>query len=320
MRTVNWGILSTGWIANEFCAALQTVPEATVCAVASRTAESAKAFAERHAIPRHYDSYEALANDPDIDIVYIGSPNGLHCEHALLCLHAGKHVLCEKPLGTRAEEAARMAQAAKAQKRFLMEAMWTRFFPALQQAKAWYDEGRIGTLQLLRADCPAMETDESKWLWDPAMHGGCLNDVGIYTVSLASWFFGEEPGAVSSSVVKSGRGVDVYASIGLAYARGIASLSCALPLTTDGSAYLCGERGYIHIPTFNCAKEAILHVHGESPVRFYDDYEGNGYQYEASAVTHCILDGCTESSVMPLEESIAIRRTMDRVQNEWRHA
>ena len=318
MKPVNWGILSTGWIAHEFCKALKTVPEAAVVAVASRNMQSAEAFAAQHGIPACYDTYEALMKDPRVDIVYIGSPNGLHRAHVLACLNAGKHVLCEKPAGINAQEAKAMVQAARDNGKFFMEAMWTRFFPAMQQAKAWCDEGKIGALRLIRAECSAMETDKNKWLWDPTMHGGCLNDVGIYPVSLVSWFFGKQPSSISSTVLKSERGVDVFSTIGFAYGDAMASLSCALPLTTDGSAYICGEYGYIHIPGFSCAKEAILYEHGKEPVRFCDDYPGNGYQYEAQAVTAYIQNGYTDAPLMPMAESIAISETMDAIRAGWK--
>ena len=318
MKSVNWAILSTGWIANEFCTALKTVPNANVVAVASRDARSAEKFAEKYGIEKHYGSYQALVEDPSVDIVYIGTPNGMHSENVYMCLEANKHVLCEKPLGLNSYEVDSMVKAARSRKLFLMEAMWTRFFPAVIQAKQWLMDRLIGEIKLIKAEFSSTESFmEKKWLWTPEMHGGSLYDAGIYPVSVASFFAGVQPSEVTSLSVSSRSGVDEFVTIGFTYSFGIASLACTLSLNSDSSAYLCGTKGYIHIPYFLNADKAILHVHGKEEVIFNEPYTGNGYQYEAQAVTDCLIDGLLESPAMPLDESLEISKTMDRIRNCW---
>ena len=150
-RSVRWGIASTGGIANDFALALSRLPDAEVVAVASRTAAAANAFADSHGIPHRHASYEALASDDAVDVVYVGTPHSRHCEHTLLYLHAGKHVLCEKPLAINHAQATRMADAARAAGRFLMEAIWSRFLPAYVELRRLVASGAVGDVRLVEA-------------------------------------------------------------------------------------------------------------------------------------------------------------------------
>ena len=150
-RPIRWGIAATGRIATDFTRGLAQVPDAEVIAVASRTQEGADRFAFEHAIPHRHGSYEAMANDPDVDVVYVGTPHSRHCDDTLLYLNAGKHVLCEKPFAINEEQATRMADAARRNERFLMEAIWSRFLPAYVQLRKLVSDGRIGEIRMVEA-------------------------------------------------------------------------------------------------------------------------------------------------------------------------
>ena len=150
--TIRWGILGSGWIASEFAQGLAELPDAELVAVGSRAAGSANRFADRFQVPRRHASYRALAEDSDVDVIYVATPNPFHKEHCLLCLDVGKPVLCEKPFALNAGQAGDMVRAARDKKLFLMEAMWSRFFPLMAKVRELVDEGAIGDVQMLVAD------------------------------------------------------------------------------------------------------------------------------------------------------------------------
>jgi predicted dehydrogenase len=190
-KKIRWGILSTGYIAHQFAEGLTVLPDAQIAAVGSRNADTAVEFAARYDIPRGYANYEELVRDPDIDVVYIGTPHSFHKENTLLCLSAGKPVLCEKPLTMNAADAEAVVITAREQKLFVMEAMWSRFLPALVKAKQMIDDGVIGDLQIVASDFGfAAPFDPKSRLYDPELGGGALLDIGIYPVSLASMILG----------------------------------------------------------------------------------------------------------------------------------
>src|ERR687897_753724 len=174
MDSMRWGILGTGRIVREFAAGLRDTPGAETLAVGSRTEDSAREFAASLGIPRHYSSYAELVTDPDVDVVYVATPHPFHAENVTLCLEAGKHVLCEKPMTVNAAQAERLIALAQEEELFLMEGMWTRFYPLMERVRHLISSGAIGEPRLL----------------NPDLGGGALLDVGVYCVSLSSMIFG----------------------------------------------------------------------------------------------------------------------------------
>jgi predicted dehydrogenase len=186
-----WGIAATGGIAASFAQALHETEGAELVAVCSRTQDRADAFAREHGIPRAHGSYEALAEDPEVDVVYVATPHSRHCNDAIRYLEAGKHVLCEKPLAVDQREAARMVATARANDRFLMEAIWSRFLPAYRELGRILAEGRIGEVRLVEADFGfAARFDPEHRLFAPELAGGAMLDLGIYPVQLAHLVLG----------------------------------------------------------------------------------------------------------------------------------
>ncbi|HEY8981957.1 MAG TPA: Gfo/Idh/MocA family oxidoreductase [Streptomyces sp.] len=319
--SVRWGILATGGIAAAFTADLIDLPDAEVVAVASRTEESAKAFAERFGVPRAYGDWASLAADDDIDVVYIATPHSAHRAAAGLCLEAGRAVLCEKPFTLNVREAEELVALARANDRFLMEAMWMYCNPVIRRAKDLIDDGAIGEVRTVQADFglegPFSPTHR---LRDPAQGGGALLDLGVYPVSLAHLFLGE-PSAVSARAVLSPEGIDLQTSLSLSWNTGaLASLHCSLDGGTPTTASITGTKGRIDLPAgFFHADSFTLHRVGRDPEDFpHDPTTGpaNSFRHEALEVMRALRAGEKESPLVPLEGTLAVMRTLDAVRGQ----
>ena len=311
-KAIGWGILGPGGIAHRFAAGLERVDGIRLAAVGSRSLKRAEGFAADHGFARAYGSYAELAADEGVDIVYVATPHSHHCEHTLLCLENGKAVLCEKPMGVNASQVRQMAAAARTHRLFLMEAMWTRTLPVIRQVRAWLDEGRIGDVRLLSADFGFRAGwDPGSRLFDRALAGGALLDVGIYVLALASLVFGAQPVGVQASAHLGETGVDEQTAMVLKYGDGaLALLSCAIRTQTAHHARIDGTEGSIDIPRFWCAESATLRVRGEEPV---STMAPSGYHYEAAEATSCVREGRGESDLMALDESLALAQLMDHI-------
>ena len=317
-ETINWGILGPGSIANAFATGLQSVPDAKLHAVGSRTQEKAEAFADKFHAPKRYGSYEALAADPDVHVIYIATPHPQHKEAALLCLNHGKAVLCEKPFTVNAKEAAEVIDLARAKDLFVMEAMWSRFFPAMARVRALLAEGVIGEARMLQADFGFRAgIDPNSRLFNPALAGGGLLDVGVYTLSLASMLFGT-PTEVSGLAQIGETGVDEQAALTLKYANGqLASLTTGVRINTPHEAVILGTDGSlkIHAPWWK-AHTLTVSANGKSE-EVSVPFDGQGMNYEAKEVGDCLRAGKTESAIMPLDETLSIMKTADTLRAQW---
>ncbi|WP_433342687.1 Gfo/Idh/MocA family protein [Streptomyces sp. CA-253872] len=316
-RPVRWGVLATGGIAATFAADLLTVPGAELVAVGSRSQESARAFAARFTVPRAHGSWAALAADEEVDVVYVATPHTAHLEAARLCLEAGRGVLCEKPLTLNARQAAGLVDLARARDVFLMEAMWTYVNPLVRRLKSLVDEGAIGELTSIEADFSVdgpFPADHR--MVDPAQGGGALLDLGVYPVAFAQLFLGE-PDEVRASAKLSERGVDLQTGMLLSWAGGAqALLRCGLTGAGPTRATLVGSRGRVEIAgDFFHPAAFVLHRRGADPVTYTAREEGGGEGYvpEAVEVTRCLREGLRESPLVPLDGSLAVLRTLDRV-------
>ena len=318
-QAIRWGILGTGNIATKFATGLAYAPDAELVAVGSRAQETAEAFGDKFGIPRRHASYEALAADPEVDAIYVSTLNPCHKANTMLCLESGKAVLCEKPFAINAAEAAEMIAVARREKRFLMEAMWTRFIPATVQVRDWLAEGAIGAPRMFHGSFGFAA--EKRRLWDPNLGGGALLDVGIYPLSYASMIFGRQPVDISALADIGKTGVDEQGAAVLRYDDGeIATFSFAFRTETFHEARIMGTKGRIAVaPPFWKASEATLYegAEGEKEHRIELPFDGNGYQFEAAEVGRCLREGKLESDVMPFDESLAIMKTMDRIREQW---
>ena len=327
MKQVKWGIVGTGNIAAQFAEGLQQVEHAQIYAVASRSIDSAKAFAQRFDIPKCYGSYAEMAMDTELEIIYIGTPHPQHYENVMLFLEAGFAVICEKPLGVNAAQTEKMIAKAREKKVFLMEGMWTRFFPAFRQALDWVRSGRIGQQKMLEASFGYDGgSNKKQWRFSHDMAGGALLDVGIYPLAMAFAMFGADPAQVTAAAYIV-NGVDEYNSFTFTYADGrIAVLASGIGLKLDNRVFIGGSDGAVmlgegwwHSSRAEFAPRGKADT-GISPERdvFEHPYPASGFQFEARAVQQHVLDGKTEAPEMPLDETLKIARMMDRIRAEWK--
>lgn len=315
MKIFNWGIIGPGRIARKFAADLALLPNARLYAVGSRSAERAAEFAREYSIPNHFDSYEALADCPGLDLVYIATPHSGHCEAAILCLERGLAVLCEKPLALNLAEAQRMAASALQNNAFLMEALWTHFLPPTLQVLEWIETGAIGQIQAVKADFgfPA-QFDPAGRLFDPALGGGALLDIGIYPVFLALLCLGT-PQRIEAASAIGRTGVDEDTGMVFQYKNGaMAHLHASLRYHTAIEAFVYGDKGTIQMHSrWHHTRQLTLTPAEGNPLVMQYDYPGLGYQFEAAEAMRCIEAGLKESPLMPVQFSLDLMETLDRV-------
>ncbi len=315
---IRWGILGPGNIAHRLAEGVRALPDAKVLAVGSRSIERANAFADKWEIPRRYGSYEDLVADSELDIIYVATPHPFHAPCSLLAIEAGKAVLCEKPFTVNASEARQVVEAARHKGVFVMEAMWTRFFPLMARLRDIVAAGEIGEVRLIHADFGfrAGFNPEGR-LFSPALAGGGLLDVGVYPISLASMLLGT-PNRVSGLAVVGETGVDESAAITLGYPSGaLASLTTGVRITTPHLAIICGTDGSIHIPSPWWVPERMTVRRGRGTVEYSEPKIASGFEYEAAEAGRCLREGLKESPILPLDESVAIMDTMDQLRALW---
>ena len=319
MPGVRWGILGTGGIARQFTAGLRDSPGADILAVGSRSKDSARKFADAFGVPRPHAGYEELAADPDVDVIYVATPHPIHEENVTLCLKAGKHVLCEKPMTVNAEQAERLISLAEERGLFLMEGMWTRFFPLMERVREMLSSGAIGEPRMLGVDFGFRAPfDPLQRLFNPDLGGGALLDVGVYCVSLSSMVFGA-PNKISGLAHLGETGVDEQSAAILKHGDGqISTISIATRTRTPQEAVISGTEGRIRIHSEWWRPHTLtLYRPGQEDETIEALSTGNGFPHEAAEVMNCIRSGERESAVMPLRETLEIARTMDELRRQW---
>jgi predicted dehydrogenase len=317
MRAIRWGILATGGIATKFTEDLRLIPDAIAVAVASRTVDGATRFAEAHGIERAYGSWQALADDPDVDIVYVGTPHVAHYDAAKLMLEHGKAVLCEKPLTLNARQAEELVALARVQQVFFAEAMWMRTMPAMRRVTELVRSGAIGEVSFVSADFSFQAAaDPAHRLRNPALGGGALLDLGVYPISLAQMVLGD-PSAVRGSARLTPEGVDETTGVLLSYPSGaIATATCSIATVGPTTATIAGSSGMIVLPAgFHHAQHLTWHRLGADEREPFS-FEGNGLRFQAIEAIRCMREGLTESPLLPLDDTLTVMRTMDEVRRQ----
>jgi predicted dehydrogenase len=311
---IRWGVIGTGLISSTFATDLELTGSGTVAAVGSRRRETAEEFGERFGVPNRHEGYEALVADPDVDVVYVGTPHPMHHPDALLALRAGKHVLVEKPFTMNAAEAEELVAEARERGLFLMEAMWARFLPHMVEVRRLLGEGALGEIVSVIADHGQWFAEDREFrLFAPELGGGALLDLGVYPVSFASMVLGT-PDRVVALADPAFTGVDAQTSILLGHPGGAhAVLTCTLAAKGPTAAAIVGTEARIEIEgPFYAPSAFTLTPRTGEPQRVELLSEG-GLQHEADEVARCVEQGLLESPVMPLDETVAIMRTMDAV-------
>lgn len=315
---IRWGIMATGSIASKFADDLQLVADHRLTAVASRTLERAEAFARRYGSGvRAYGTYQALVDDPDVDVVYVATPHGRHTEDVMSCFDSGKAVLCEKALTIQAGDARQLVAEARKRELFFAEAMWMRLNPSIRHVTSLVADGACGRIGQLRAELGFRGPDDKARLWDRALGASALLDVGVYPLTLAHMILGPPTGisATGQNYHDPHTGpFDVSGGATLVYDSGaIASLAWTQVAASDNRASIAGDRGRIEFgPRMHEPAEFTLTTGSESHT-WRHNLIGRGYAYEAIEVGDCLRAGRTESEHLPLDTTIEILEQMEHI-------
>jgi predicted dehydrogenase len=317
--TVRWGILGTGGIARAFALGLKHAPGAVLAAVGSRTLESAQTFARElgtgGTIAAACGSYQELADAPGIDIIYIATPHPMHAQNALLALRGGKAVLCEKPFTMNRREAGEVVALARAQKRFLMEAMWTRFLPALAEVKRIMASGEIGTVTQVHADFGfSATTDPEHRVNKRELGGGALLDIGIYPLSIACALLGKVD-TVQAQAIMGETGVDATTAFTMKHAGGTLSVcSCSIRARSASELVVSGTGGSIRMHRmFHIADRITVELLDGSSRSIPAPYLGNGYTHEAIEAGRCVREELPEHPLMTHEDTLSQMALLDEI-------
>jgi len=316
-RRLGWAVVGTGGISRTTAGDLHRTEELDLLAVASRTIENASAFAAEFELPRAYGDYDSLFADDDIDVVYIGTPIATHAELARRALLAGKHVLVEKAFTTTAAEARSLAGLAAQQGRFLMEAMWMRFNPAINLMLRELDDGAIGDVLSVQAGFGIPFPTTSN-IWRPELGGGALLDMGVYPLTLADLVLGP-PDTLEAVGEMRADGLDITAAVLLGYGDGrFAHALTSLAGPVNPVASIGGTEGIVSFDAPFFAPDSFTVVQWPDMDGRTEtvELEGAGYVPMFRAVCEAIEDGLTEHPLRPLRDTIDVLKTMDEVRRQ----
>jgi dihydrodiol dehydrogenase / D-xylose 1-dehydrogenase (NADP) len=317
-KRFNWGIIGPGRIAQQFADGLKVIEDAALYAVASSKLERATAFAAKNGGEKTYTSYDALVNDPQVDAIYVATPHRFHFENVMLCLNAGKPVLCEKPLTVNAAETKKLIETSKAKKVFLMEALWTRYLPIYQQVRQWLETDTIGDVKFLSSTFGFMapKAADDRWL-NPELAGGTLLDMGIYPISVSQWVTGQEPQSFVVQSLLGKTGVDELTAVVLKYPNGVVSqFNSNFLVTNVNDFFIYGTQGHIRIhPNYWGSSGATLVTEGQE-LTVSKPLSGGGFEYETEEAMRCIRAGMLESPGMTHATTLATMQLMDKIRAE----
>ncbi|MGH1350127.1 MAG: Gfo/Idh/MocA family protein [Methyloligellaceae bacterium] len=317
-KTVKWGILGPGRIANSFADAIKHIDDGVIHAVAGRNFDKTQSFAKKYNISNPCQSFDDLLNDPLVDLIYIASPHNAHYDHIRLCLMAGKAVLCEKPLTVNAGQSRELFELARSKNLFLMEALWTRFLPVYKEVKDWLDKKLIGDIKLMTSTfgfkAPFNPKDR---LFNPDLAGGALLDIGIYNISVSQWVKRNNPVTFSVDTRMASTGVDAMNSITLKYAdQSISQLSVSLLMDTSNEFIIYGDEGSISIasPFWAATKATLKRDNIIETVEL--PFISTGFEYEILEAQNCFRNGLLESPENPWSDTQANMELMDNIRSK----
>lgn len=317
-KKVKWGIIGLGKIARVFASDLILSEQSQLYGVASRNIENAASFAKEFNAPKHYTNYQELANDPNIDVVYIATPHIFHYENTMMCLKAGKHVLCEKAFGMNESQVREMTEEAQKRNLFLMEALWTRFIPATEKVLELIGQNKIGKVRQVRADFGFVgNTNPEKRIFNKKLGGGSLLDVGIYPVYLSLLLLGI-PKKITAVAELTSSGVDSFLAAIFDYQNGEkAVLESSIEVQTPTEAYIFGEDAYIKMHRrFHHSEKISIHLQNGKVETLEVKYKGKGYLHEIIEIERCLRAGKIQSAKMPHSMSLNLIQTLDRIKQK----
>lgn len=317
MKTIKWGIIGIGNIADKFAHDLQHVSHAELVGVASNSQERADTFAQKYGVKNAFGSYEELFTI-DLDVVYIATPHTDHARCTIMCLENKVGVLCEKPFAMNAEEVASMIECARENDTFLMEALWSRFLPTIKKTLELVESGKIGEVQTIHADfgfIPPFNPDRR--VLNPALGGGAFLDIGIYPAFISYLLLGN-PSKILATSIKGPTKVDETTTFLYQFDdKATASLNCTFAAKTNTDAFIYGSKGMIHLPArFHEGTQVVLH-HEDGSKETYDfPRETYGYDFEAVEVVKCLQEGKKESDLWSLKDSENLINLLDKTREE----
>ena len=316
-KKLRWGMIGAGTISHSFVKDFHLMKNAELIAVATSDKIRGKIFAKKYNIP-FACTYKELYESNEVDVVYISTTHNYHYEQSLACLKNGKAVLCEKPITVNITECNQLIKVAKEQNIFLMEAMWTYFLPAINKAKQWIDEGRIGRLKVIQADFSyPMKKNMTGRMYNPNLAGGSLLDLGIYPISIANYFANKLPESITASGELTETGVDERLAIILQYGDITATLFSSIITRMTNKCRLFGDKGYIELGDFWRAHSAkIFNADFELLETFNDGRVSHGFIYEMQHVNDKVLNRDTESDIVPLSKSRDVQAIMMEVRRQ----
>lgn len=313
---INWGIIGLGNIAHLFAKELQLVSGVQLVAVASRSKDNAEAFAKTYQCPKAYDSYEGILNDDTIDILYIATPHDSHAELTIKALEKNKHVLCEKPIALRYEDAEKMIAAAVKHNKFFMEAFWTRFNPSFRAAFAKIKQGEIGTIRYINADFAFYaEEKEGSRMFDLKAGGGSLMDIGVYPLFLAYTLLGIPESIYAKSIFHSS-GVDTQTTMMLQYKEAQAVLYSGISHTSNVEATISGTKGRINLNTMWHMAESYTLIKEDTKTIFEFPTQEMGYIYEIEECHECIRNNAIQSELWSHKNSLELIQIVEEVKSQ----
>lgn len=315
-KKIRWGIIGLGNIAHQFAQDLALVGDAELTAVASRNQKKAEDFANSYSCSKAFGSYDAIFNDPNVDIIYIATPHDSHAELTIKALQNNKHVLCEKPLALNYQDALQMIEASKKNNKFFMEAFWTRFNPSLQDALHKVKNGKIGEIKYINADFAfAVENLEGNRMTDLKLGGGTLMDIGVYPLFLAYLFLGI-PVEIVAKAHFHNSGADLQTAIILQYNNAQAILHSSFVSSSNMEATISGTKGRIYLNSKWFMAQSYTVVVNDKKSKHKLPTKGKGYTYEIDECHRCINEGKVESSLWSHQNSLDLIKIVDEVKNQ----
>ena len=312
------GIIGTGWIAEKAAYTLNELDGCTPYAVGSRTIEKAEAFARQWNISKSYGSYEELINDPDVDLVYVGTPHSHHFDVTRKAILAGKPCLVEKAFMANLKEATEIIRLAHERQVFVAEAIWTRYQPVVKIIRDLISGGRIGVPRLVTATLGYSMGNKPR-IMRPDLCGGALLDLGVYALNFVRMFFPADIVNMESQCVKSDTGMDLTNAISLVLADGLlANLQSSAACVGDNIGVIAGTDGNLIIDNINNPQRVTVNTHDRE---FVEDIlvprQITGYEYQFLACRNAIAEGLTEPREMPHKETLYVMQLMDELRKKW---
>ncbi len=317
---MKWGILATGTIANKFANTVNIMEHQFLRACASRSLEKAETFAEKYGIEKAYGSYEDMLADTEVEAVYIATPNNMHYENCVMCLQAGKHVLCEKPFTVNKSEAEKLYALAEEKGLFIMEAFWIRFLPALQKMQQLIQSGEIGDVVWSRSDYGFIAGGARKdRKFDSALGGGALLDIGIYNLGFIRMVMGDmQPESFESSYHLNEYGTDDFSTILLKYADGkSATITTSIGMSIPRFAAVYGTQGSILLDDFQQSTKFTVQRYGEEAYTIELPFDATGFEYQIREAERCVRLGMTTSDILKKKDTLETMELMDKIRASW---